>query len=191
MQKTRQLRALVVGLVVLVCSNVVPVSTVKADQTAAELPGLFEKLAEASSAESARELEAKIWGHWLMGPDTSSDQLMTQIQTALQLGRHDVGLLLCNQLVDAYPNYAEAWNKRATFFYLLNRLDESVADIQTTLDLEPRHFGALSGLGLILLSTGDAEGALLAFESVLSISPESTSAMANAARARDQLGLDI
>ena len=73
----------------------------------------------------------------------------------------------------------------------MNRLDESVQDIQTTLTLEPNHFGALSGLGLILMRTGDAEGALAAFEAVLEINPMSLSAQQNAAQARDQLGTDI
>jgi len=187
----RRLRALMMTLLLLVGSWSLSSSLVYADQSAEELPGLFEALVDAETPQNARKLEREIWGHWLLGPDKTADQLMTQIQSALQLGRHDIGLLLCNQLVDAYPSYAEGWNKRATIHYLLNKFDESVADIQTTLDLEPRHFGALSGLGLILMSTGDAEGALLAFESVLALSPASESAKINAARAREQLGLDI
>jgi len=139
----------------------------------------------------AARLEQEIWAHWLKGPDETADQMMEQIQSALQLGRHDIGLLLCNQLVDAYPNYAEAWNKRATVLYLLKRHDESVADIGKTLELEQNHFGALSGLGLILLSAGDAEGALHAFEEVLSITPLSKSAELNASRARAKIGTDI
>ncbi len=162
-----------------------------ADQTAAELPDLFEQLKTTEDSAEAKQLEQAIWAHWLTGPDAASEQMMLQIQTSLQVGRHDVGLLLCNQLIDAYPNYAEGWNKRATIFYLLNRLEESVEDIQTTLKLEPNHFGALSGLGLILLRTGDAEGALHAFEEVLEISPLSPSAEMNAALARDKLGTDI
>lgn len=166
-------------------------SIANADQTSPELPQLFEKLRTSEQPAQAAQIEQAIWGHWLTGPDEASNQLMQQIQASLQLGRHDVGLLLSNQLVDAYPNYAEAWNKRATILYLMDRLDASVEDIKATLDLEPRHFGALSGLGLILMKTGDPEGALLAFEEVLTIAPLSESAALNAARARNQLGTDI
>jgi len=165
-----------------------------ADQTAEELPELFDQLKSLKSFEQrteASQLEQAIWAHWLTGPDKASDQMMLQIQSSMELGRHDLGLLLCNQLVDAYPNFAEGWNKRATILYLLNRPEESVADIRTTLELEPNHFGALSGLGLILLGAGDAEGALHAFEEVLAITPLSLNAKLNASRAREAIGTDI
>lgn len=166
-------------------------SAVSADQHAPELPGLFDQLSVTQELIDTQLLEQQIWGHWLEGPDDASNQLMSQIQLALQTGQSELGLVLSTQLIDAYPDYAEAWNKRATFYFLLNRLEESVEDIQATIELEPNHFGALSGLGLILMRTGDAEGALLAFEEVLKISPLSQSAAANAALARDQLGTDI
>lgn len=171
--------------------GVMSITPALADQNAKELPGLFGELAEVEDQNRANQIQQTVWGHWLTGPDDTSDALMLQIQTALELGRPQVGIELSNQLIDSYPEYAEAWNKRATFFYILNRLDESVADIKTTLDLEPNHFGALSGLGLILMRTGDAEGALAAFEAVLKINPLSLSAQQNAARAKDQLGTDI
>lgn len=163
----------------------------QADQTASELPDLFERLKAAEERTDASQLEQAIWSHWLTGPDQAADLMMEQIQSSMRLGRHDLGLLLCNQLVDAYPEFAEGWNKRATILYLLNRPQESVADIRTTLELERNHFGALSGLGLILLSAGDAEGALHAFEEVLTITPLSTTAELNASRARAKIGTDI
>lgn len=171
--------------------SLVGATPVLADQNAPELPGLFDQLKSTDQPIDAQPLEQQIWGHWLTGPDEVSGHMMSQIQIALQSGQHELGLVLCDQLIDAYPDFAEAWNKRATFMYILNRLDESVVDIQATLELEPNHFGALSGLGLILMRTGDAEGALHAFEEVLKISPSSRSATSNAALARDQLGTDI
>jgi tetratricopeptide (TPR) repeat protein len=166
-------------------------ATANADQTAPELPQLFEQLRTTEVPVQAAEVEQAIWGHWLTGPDEQAGRLMQQIQASLQLGRYDLGLVLSNQLVDAYPSYAEAWNKRATIFYLMDRVEASVEDIKKTLELEPRHFGALSGLGLILMKTGDPEGALLAFEEVLTIAPLSESAALNASLARDRLGTDI
>jgi len=163
----------------------------QADQHAAELPKLFEDLKAAESQTAAREVERAIWAHWLTGPDKTSNDLMSQIERSMQYGELRLGLRLCNQLVDSYPDYAEAWNKRATFYYLMDRMEASVADIQTTLDLEPRHFGALSGFGLIMMREGNHEAALSAFEEVLMISPQSASAEMNAALAKDKIGTDI
>jgi len=162
-----------------------------ADQNSAELPPLFEELSTVDDLGRASQIQQSVWELWLTGPDSTSHNLMLQIQTALQQGRPEVGLLLSEQLIDSYPQFAEAWNKRATFYFMLNRLEESVEDIQTTLKLEPNHFGALSGLGLILMRTGDAEGALAAFEAVLEINPLSLSAQQNAAQAKDKLGTEI
>ena len=187
----RLMHSFIVRLIFVVSVTLGLANFVSADQSATELPELFEQLKVEENRADAAQLEQAIWAHWLTGPDKTSDQMMLQIQSALQLGRHELGLVLCNQLVDAYPDFAEAWNKRATILYLLNRPEESVADIRTTLELEPNHFGALSGLGLILLSAGDAEGSLHAFEEVLSITPLSKSAELNAARARAKIGTDI
>ncbi|MEO0619007.1 MAG: tetratricopeptide repeat protein, partial [Pseudomonadota bacterium] len=75
------------------------------------------------------------------------------------------------ELVKAAPDYAEAWNKRATVNYMVGRLDESLSDIERTLELEPRHFGALSGRALVLTDKGDKKGALAAIEQAMRIHP--------------------
>ncbi len=74
-------------------------------------------------------------------------------------------------MVDQAPAFAEAWNKRATVLYLMGRLDESVLDIQQTLALEPRHFGALSGLALIYDALEEPAAALRSLEAALAINP--------------------
>jgi Flp pilus assembly protein TadD len=80
------------------------------------------------------------------------------------------------KVIQLAPDFAEGWNKRATAHYLADDLDASVRDIQKTLALEPRHFGALSGLGLIFMQRGDLAGALAAFEQVLVVHPNSAQA---------------
>ena len=80
------------------------------------------------------------------------------------------------RLIELRPDYAEGWNKRATAYFLMREMENSVADIERTLALEPRHFGALSGMGLIFLSREDFHGALDAFRQVLKIYPRSISA---------------
>lgn len=151
----------------LVCGRVL------ADQTDAALPGLFDQLLDAETASESASIESEIWQLWLTAPDDNAHALMTQVVSAMQTGQLLLALKLCNQLVDSAPDFSEAWNKRATVHYLLGNPDESVADIQKTLALEPRHFGAISGLGLIFHQRRDYEGALEAFKQVKAITPMS------------------
>jgi tetratricopeptide (TPR) repeat protein len=116
---------------------------------------------------------------------------MSQVTQAMSAGELDIALKLCNQLVDGAPEYAEAWNKRATIHYLMGNNDASVADIRETLAREPRHFGAISGLGLIFLREKNMQAALDAFEQVLTISPGSPSAQGSVERVRREMGREI
>ncbi len=162
-----------------------------ADQTAEELNPLFDKLASASNASEASQIEFKIWQHWLVGPDDNADVLMSQIIAAMKARQLTLGLNLSDQLIDSSPNFAEAWNKRATLHYLVGDIDASVEDIKQTIALEPRHIGAISGLGLIFLQQRNYQNALEAFEQVLKISPQSESALRSIERVRDKLGDEI
>lgn len=162
-----------------------------ADQHATELPGLFDQLLEATEQSEVSRLENEIWKHWLDAPDEASALLMSQISRAIPAGELDFALMLCNRLIDSSEDYAEAWNKRATVHYLLGNNGASVADIRETLVREPRHFGAISGLGLIFLREQNPEAALEAFEEVLAISPNSESARISVQRIRRELGREI
>lgn len=163
----------------------------RADQNAAELPALFKQLLEASNPSQASELEAQIWQYWLQAPDESSKFLISQVGRALNVGQLELALKLSSQLIDGSPNFAEAWNKRATIYYLMGDNALSVADIRQTLSLEPRHFGAISGLGLIFMREKNMEAAVDAFEQVLAISPASSNARSSAERARNEIGREI
>ena len=88
-------------------------------------------------------------------------------------------LLLFSELTEEVPGFAEAWNKRATVLYLMGRLQESARDVEQTLNLEPRHFGALSGKGLILMALKDWSGAIAAFEQGLKVHPNMSSAQSH------------
>ncbi len=76
-----------------------------------------------------------------------------------------------DEIIKRDPDYAEGWNKRATVFYMIDDYDKSLADIQKTLELEPRHFGALAGLGMIMIKLGDKQRALQAFERAYAVDP--------------------
>jgi len=174
----------------LLMALVAPLSSM-ADQTDPALNPLFEQLQQASSNTQAKEIESQIWELWLATNDDNAEALMSQLTYAMSVGQYEIALQLSNQLVDSNPDYSEAWNKRATIQYLMGNHGLSVADIKQTLVLEPRHFGALSGLGLIFMASGNYEAALDAFNAVVKISPSSDNARGSAARAKALIGNDI
>ncbi len=148
----------------------------RADQGAPQLDGLFEELASADTAAEAERLEGRIWSLWLEAPDEDAALLLDGVQDAMREGDAERGLELADRLVELAPGFAEGWNKRATLLYVTGDFDASVADIRETLALEPRHFGAISGLGQIFLRRGEPAAALEAFREVLRLSPASAAA---------------
>ena len=151
---------------------------------AGSLDALFESLAEARAPAEARRLESEIWRVWLDAPDEDAALLMGAVQRAMAAGEAERALGLADRLVALAPDYAEGWNKRATILYVMGDDDASVADIRETLAREPRHFGAISGLGQIFLRRGEPARALEAFEAVLRLSPASPNARAAVELAR-------
>lgn len=147
------------------------VTGVNADQTDPRLNALFRALRGASSPEAAESIEAQIWTLWTSSGNPEVDRLMAIGIAAMNRERYDLALGAFNQVVARAPKFAEGWNKRATVFYLLGDFQRSVEDVERTLALEPRHFGALSGLGMIALALGEDERALDAFEAALEIHP--------------------
>ncbi|MFK7892467.1 MAG: tetratricopeptide repeat protein [Granulosicoccus sp.] len=164
---------------------------ISADQTDQRLESLFEQLRSAKDSAVAQQIESRIWQIWFEAPDANAQLLVSQIDQAVAARRLQIGLQLADQLVDSNPDYAEAWNKRATINYLMGDNDQSVADIRKTLELEPRHFGAISGLGLIFIRQGNIRAAQDAFEQVLNISPSSASALRNIERLKQESGREI
>jgi Flp pilus assembly protein TadD len=99
------------------------------------------------------------------------DLLLERGRTALQEGEPDIAIEHLTALTDHAPDFAEGWNALATAFFQAGDYGPSVEDIGKTLTLNPRHFGALSGLGMILEELGDSEGALAAYKAALAIHP--------------------
>lgn len=184
------LRKCLMGWLLIVMVGLNPSGAI-ADQNDPQLESLFESLQQAQSNAETVSVQNQIWQIWLTAPDQTSADLLHQITYAMSTGQHQLALRLSNQLVDSTPDFAEAWNKRATIQYLLGNHSLSVSDIKETLLLEPRHFGALSGLGLIFMSSGHYEAALDAFDRVLEISPSSDNARGSIARAKSLIGDDI
>ncbi len=151
------------------------------------LAPLFARLKAAASAFEAAPVEAEIWAIWGETPDQQSAALLARAVEAMGRRDHPAALEALNGLVRREPDFAEAWNKRATLHYVIGDYRASVLDIERTLALEPRHFGALSGLGLIYLAINEPAAAARSFEAALAIHPHLEGARANVERLKDEL----
>jgi tetratricopeptide (TPR) repeat protein len=132
---------------------------------------LFEALKIAPDTVSAKAIEQRIWALWLVSPSNTANLLMTRVKTAVEAKDLDLALKLLDAIVKIKPDYVEAWNRRATIHYMKKDFGQSLADIQEVLRREPRHFGALSGLGLIMQELGDDKHALAVYRRTLEIYP--------------------
>ena len=160
---------------------------IQASQNDARLPALFDQLKQAQSPDDAVTIEHAIWQVWLLSGNASVDAQILRGLQAMGEGRNEEALAAFTRAIEAQPDFAEAWNKRATVNYIMGRFRDSVLDIQKTLSLEPRHFGALSGLGLINLAMGRDREALKAFEAALRIHPFMPGAKTHIRQLRDQI----
>ncbi|MEX0815009.1 MAG: tetratricopeptide repeat protein [Dongiaceae bacterium] len=158
-----------------------------ADQGDPRLDALFDRLHVTPDPIEAQDIEGTIWRIWMTSDDDKVNGLM-QIGVNAMGGEDFAGALSAfTRMVEIAPGFAEGWNKRATVFYLVGDYAASIADIDRTLALEPRHFGALSGLGLVRSALDDEEAALAAFEKALAVNPHMPGARANAEELRRRL----
>jgi tetratricopeptide (TPR) repeat protein len=142
-----------------------------ADQNDSRLDSLITALKAAPTGEAARPIEERIWAIWAKSGSEAVDGLMTDGIVRLNGGDADAALKVFDRVVTLAPSFAEGWNKRATTLYVMGRFAESTQDIDKVLALEPRHFGALSGLGQCDLHLGKDREALAAFQRAAAIDP--------------------
>ncbi len=141
-----------------------------ADQRDPRLEPLFSRLAVADAVE-ARHLEAQILTIWSAVDDPEAQALLERGSVAMANRDYATAKTAFDALTSRFPHFAEGWNRRATLLWILGEHLAAVADLERTLALEPRHFGALSTLGLALLRLGAREAAQRAFEAALAIHP--------------------
>ena len=132
---------------------------------------LFEALKAAPDAETAKLIENRIWALWFTSGSDTADLLMTRVKQAMEANDVDLALRLLDAIIELNPDYAEAWNRRATLYFTKKDYAHALADISQVLAREPRHFGALTGLGMILQDMGEDKRALEAFRRALEIDP--------------------
>lgn len=136
------------------------------------LDALFKRLADAGDPDEARPVTVAIERIWSQSPSDTANLLMERASAAMLAHRLPLALQLFDKLIALEPNWAEAWNKRATLRFLGDDLDGAMTDIREVLKLEPRHFGALAGMGLILQREGLDKGALAVYRKALTINPQ-------------------
>ncbi|PZA13103.1 hypothetical protein DNX69_04945 [Rhodopseudomonas palustris] len=132
---------------------------------------LFGALKAAPDEASAKHVEGRIWALWSQTSSDTTALLMARSKVAMDAKQYGVALKLLDAVLELRPDYVEGWNRRATIYYLQNDYMRSLEDIEQVLAREPRHFGALAGLGMIMQELGDDKRALDAFRRALALNP--------------------
>ena len=128
------------------------------------LDTLFAKLQTATDPMAIQSLEGAIWEQWVLVPDGPQRELMVRGIAEMQQRQLKQSVETFSKLIEIAPDLSEAWNKRATAYWLLGNFPASLNDICETVKREPRHFGAYSGLGMIRAEMGEYPRAVAAFE---------------------------
>jgi tetratricopeptide (TPR) repeat protein len=132
---------------------------------------LFGALKAAPDDASAKAVEDRIWAVWTSAGNETTNLLMSRAKKAADDKDYDLAIRMLSSIIEIRPDFTEAWNRRATVYFLKKDYVNSMADIGKVLAREPRHFGALSGLGLIMQDIGDDRHALDAYRKALEIYP--------------------
>lgn len=138
---------------------------------AERLDTLLASLKSETDPDAASEMENAILALWLESGSDTVDLLMQWTLKAMEEKQFPRALDFLDRIILLEPGYVEGWNKRATVYFLLDDYGKSIADIGKVLELEPRHFGALSGLGIMMRSIGEDDRAMAAFREALAIDP--------------------
>ena len=152
---------------------------------------LLDQLKHAQSMDEAGPIVDKLWREWTSAHENSEEEaLMSEGLVAMSEGNLDRAENIFTKLIEANPSFTEAWNKRATLRFMLWDFEGSLRDVEKVLTLEPRHFGALSGLGMIHLRLGDPERALKAYEDLVNIFPSNADAVQKIITLKNYLGIN-
>ena len=146
------------------------------DQTDSRLDALFATLQSSEDEAVLQETEAAIWEIWYDSGEQAVDEKMEQAAELMLSGNLPAAERIYSEVIEMLPEFSEGWNRRATVRFYQSDFAGSLDDIEETLRLEPRHFGAIWGLGMIFGQQGDYERAILAFERLLEIKPNAADA---------------
>jgi tetratricopeptide (TPR) repeat protein len=179
------MREIVVAIVLSVVVSLAP--TALASQTDKRLDAIFERLNSTDSKAEAAELTNLVWAIWHESDNEVVNSYMAKGIEEMSQRNFENAIDSFSKVVEVDPNFAEGWNKRATVYYLMGEFEASIRDVDQTLALEPRHFGALSGLGQIYLALGEGWEALKAFEGAIRVNPHLVGPQAHVKELRQYL----
>ena len=165
MQKIRDLGKLAILMLAML------ITPVQADQTNPELDQLFLLLQDSTDPSEAAALTQKIWENWYQTDDDTARKLLKMGELSMKQGKLDDAVKLFSKIIELQPEFSEGWNRRATVYYMMGEYELSTMDIAATLNLEPRHFGALSGQGMIYTMLDNRDQALKYYEQALQYNP--------------------
>lgn len=164
-----------VGLFLSVLANFAFVVPAQADQNDPRLDGLFTSLNRLEPVPESKfqvaALQSAIWKIWAETNNLDASEMFEAGDEAIQRGKLDVAVEFFGKAIEADETFSEAWNRRATLYFLTGRMEESLADVEKVIELEPRHFGALAGAGQIYLKLDRREDARQAFRRALAVNP--------------------
>ena len=144
-----------------------------ADQKDGRLNNLFDQLFLSNNNMEASLILSKIWDIWAIAESEKTQIIFNDANELMERGKFENAIDLFSKVIDESPDFAEGWNKRATVYFLIGDLNKSISDIEETLSLEPRHFGALDGLAEIYLLKDDLLSAAATYKRILEIIPSS------------------
>lgn len=153
------------------------VSISQADQNDPKLEILFNNLSQTQSEMKAQPILLEIWSIWSVAIDTKTQEKFDAGNQLMSKRQYDESILMFSDAINLQPTFAEAWNKRATVNYIIGNYEESISDIFSTLELEPRHFGALDGLAQIYMLQNKYFKAAQVYRKILEILPYNKKAL--------------
>ena len=142
-----------------------------ADQNSPQLDKLFEDLYKVQDLTQQNKIVSNIWSEWMKIDNPEYQKIMDMIPYFFQTGNYDEAIEALSYVIEQEPSFSEAYNKRATFYFMMGDFENSMKDIEATLALEPRHFGALDGMSRILISYQKYEQAFQVYEVMMSLMP--------------------
>jgi len=148
----------------------------KPQEKAEILNDLFSQLSRETKTGTAKSIVRRIWAKWTDSGSATVNALMNFAKQSMDKRKFAEAEDLLDQVVVLAPDYSEGWNRRATLYFLMRQYGKSIRDIEQTLRYEPRHFGALAGLGMILQQVGNNKKALATWYKLLEIYPANTQA---------------
>ena len=160
-----------IKIIIFILLSFISVNKVFSDQNSPKLEGLFEDLYNVDDIVLQNKIVGEIWKEWMEIDNPEIEKIMNSIPYFFQTQKYAEAIEALNYVIEINPNYSEGYNKRATFYFMMGDFEKSMKDIEATLALEPRHFGALDGMSRILITYKKYEQAFQVYEEMMSLMP--------------------